>query len=693
MPRRSSPSLSGQERQEENLGHMHGGGGGTGGQTVMVVMKADQDLSDLSAIDWALTNVAGRGDRVIVLGVFNGIKKCCPGLPFRNTLGFMCYRVWVCLPNLHDVGKKMVDEQVLKAKEMYTRVYRNLQQTCKTRGVKLHLEIVPGHPLRQVAVQQALASKAEWVILDRHLKKSRHYFMKRLPCNLVLMTNNNQGSILALGPCWRLQKGSCSEACSADEKSSFATVSGLILSDLDRLASDNNTSEDSSDYTGSGDSDLSSHGGDQNQAAKFAESSKDSAVVYDLRTFRERLPPLVVGRKDGGGVSDDELFHSTSTSPQWSPGFGSPDQPSSSAAPICTRATIGGVLSLPLCSACKFKVPDFGPPKRISLDEIKEATNNFSNEYHLADCKLGTVFHGFLQDGQAISVKRLQVDPDTYPGDADFCSEIEILSLAHHVNVVTLIGFCIDEGERILVFEFACNKALSWHLSPLNSRNLSWSIRRKIALETARGLRYLHEECRAGSIVHGSMELNSVLLTHDYSPVICNFSQARLRPHLDKVPETGFTRATALGYLAPECRPSSSITTKSDVYSFGVMLLELINGGKATDPEVDPMASGELSVLDSIRRKLDMRAAYTLVDPELDGEYDEYELHCMIFAASQCIQTDSLLRPSMSKVLSILLGDQIDDEVDDQICIGGSSCNQVSAGSHFDMISAGVMVF
>jgi hypothetical protein len=299
----------------------------------------------------------------------------------------------------------------------------------------------------------------------------------------------------------------------------------------------------------------------------------------------------------------------------------------------------------PLCSVCNQKSPEFGKPvRRFTYAELQEATDNFNKNNYLAQGGYGSVYKGILQEGQLIAVKQHKIASSQ--GDKEFCAEVEVLSCAQHRNLVTLIGYCVEDHLRLLVYEFVCNGSLDRHLSSKNKEVLLWKHRQKIALGAARGIRYLHEECRVGCIVHRDMRPNNILLTHDFTPMVGDFGLARRQFNGETAEETRVIGT--FGYLAPEYAETGQITDKADVYAFGVVLLELITGCKAVDNSSN--ARGERCLTEWARPFLD-RYASELVDPRLRSSgYDEYEMHCMMHAASQCIKKDPTMRPRMTQV-------------------------------------------
>ncbi|CAM6112549.1 unnamed protein product [Calypogeia fissa] len=299
----------------------------------------------------------------------------------------------------------------------------------------------------------------------------------------------------------------------------------------------------------------------------------------------------------------------------------------------------------PLCSQCKIPGPRFGSDvTKFSYAELEEATNNFDQENYIAEGGYGFVYRGRLTNGQEIAVK--QYKAASSQGDDEFNSEVEVLKHAQHRNLVILVGYCKENEKRLLVYEFVCNKSLDVHLSAKTVNVLEWRWRWKIAVGAARGLRYLHEECRVGCIVHRDMRPNNILLTHDFVPMVGDFGLARSQPSGDEAEETRVIGT--LGYLAPEYAESGSITEKADVYSFGVVLLELITGRKAIDAT---RARGQTVLTEWARPMIRAGRMEEIVDPRLKEEYDIDEVNRMLDVAGLCISKNPDVRPRMSEVL------------------------------------------
>ncbi|KAM7526650.1 hypothetical protein LguiA_016552 [Lonicera macranthoides] len=314
----------------------------------------------------------------------------------------------------------------------------------------------------------------------------------------------------------------------------------------------------------------------------------------------------------------------------------------------------------PLCSVCKHNAPVFGrAPRKFSYSEIETATDGFSTDNFLAKGGYGKVYRGVLADGQVIAVKQhVMLNAQ---GASEFCCGVEVLSCAQHRNLVMLVGYCF-EIEWLLVYEFACNGSLDKHLYGTEKTEvMAWDNRMRVAIGSARGLRYLHEDCRVGCIVHRDFRPNNILLTHDYEPMVGDFGLARWQVDGQSGEDTSVIGA--FGYLAPEYTQTGLITEKADVYAFGVVLLELLTGIKASEFS---RKSGQqhnrrlfgvtVSVL-----FLAGRECTEIIDPQLENKYVVKEVEWMMHAASLCISPHPDQRPRMSKILKILEGDMPSD--------------------------------
>ncbi|KAF5949212.1 hypothetical protein HYC85_015169 [Camellia sinensis] len=216
-----------------------------------------------------------------------------------------------------------------------------------------------------------------------------------------------------------------------------------------------------------------------------------------------------------------------------------------------------------------------GMPTRFSYEELKVMTTNFDNK--LGEGGFGSVFQGTLSDGTNVAVKRLNGFGQV---KKSFLAEVETIGSTHHVNLVRLIRFSAEKSYRLLVYEYMSNGSLdTWIFQRHQDLTLGWQSRKKIIMDIAKGLTYLHEECRQ-KIFHLDIKPQNILLDECFNAKISGFGLSKL---IDKDQSQVVTmmRGT-LGYLAPEWL-SSIITEKVDVYSFGVVVLEMLCGRKNLD--------------------------------------------------------------------------------------------------------------
>ncbi|KAK9156006.1 hypothetical protein Sjap_003486 [Stephania japonica] len=279
---------------------------------------------------------------------------------------------------------------------------------------------------------------------------------------------------------------------------------------------------------------------------------------------------------------------------------------------------------------------------------LKLATKNFSEK--LGSGGFGSVFKGTLPDLTAIAVKRLE---GISQNQKQFRNEVSTIGLIQHVNLVRLRGFCSEGRKIMLVYDLMPNGSLEKHLfHQNNSRILNWQQRYQIAIGTARGLAYLHEECR-DRIIHCDIKPENVLLDADFSPKIADFGLAKLLGReFSRVLTT--VRGT-IGYLAPEWTSGVPITVKADVYSYGMMLFEIISGRRNLKRSKD----GKVWFFPTwAARKVISggQPVLSILDSKLEGNADIEELDRAFRVACWCIQEEEIQRPSMGQVVQILEG-------------------------------------
>ncbi|PWA76945.1 hypothetical protein CTI12_AA227520 [Artemisia annua] len=293
-----------------------------------------------------------------------------------------------------------------------------------------------------------------------------------------------------------------------------------------------------------------------------------------------------------------------------------------------------------------------GQLKRFSLREVQVATDSFSNKNILGRGGFGKVYKGRLADGSLVAVKRLK-EERSQGGELQFQTEVEMISMAVHRNLLRLKGFCMTPTERLLVYPYMANGSLASCLRgrPATQAALDWPIRKRIALGSAKGLAYLHEHCDP-KIIHRDVKAvaANILLDEEFEAVVGDFGLAKLMDYKDTHVTTA-VRGT-IGHIAPEYLSTGKSSEKTDIFGYGVMLLELITGQRAFD--LARLASDdEVMLLDWVKGLLRDKKLETLVDADLEDIYVDDEVEQLIQVALLCTQGTSLERPRMA-VLSEL---------------------------------------
>ncbi|KAL3323914.1 hypothetical protein AABB24_038207 [Solanum stoloniferum] len=289
----------------------------------------------------------------------------------------------------------------------------------------------------------------------------------------------------------------------------------------------------------------------------------------------------------------------------------------------------------------------------ISIQVLKNVTNNFSEDNILGRGGFGTVYKGELDDGTKIAVKRMENGIITGKGLAEFKSEIAVLTKVRHRHLVGLLGYCLDGNEKLLVYEYMPQGTLSSHLfnwAEEGLKPLEWTKRLTIALDVARGVEYLHSLAHQ-SFIHRDLKPSNILLGDDIRAKVADFGLVRLAPEGKGSIETRI--AGTFGYLAPEYAVTGRVTTKVDVFSFGVILMELITGRKALD-ESQPEESMHL-VTWFRRMHLNKDTFRKAIDPAIDlSEETVASVSTVAELAGHCSAREPYQRPDMGHAVNVL---------------------------------------
>ncbi|ESW25537.1 hypothetical protein PHAVU_003G044400 [Phaseolus vulgaris] len=290
-----------------------------------------------------------------------------------------------------------------------------------------------------------------------------------------------------------------------------------------------------------------------------------------------------------------------------------------------------------------------GNLKKFHFRELQLATKNFSSKNLIGKGGFGNVYKGYLQDGTVIAVKRLK-DGNAIGGEIQFQTEVEMISLAVHRNLLRLYGFCMTTTERLLVYPYMSNGSVASRLKAKPA--LDWPTRKRIALGAGRGLLYLHEQCDP-KIIHRDVKAANILLDDYCEAVVGDFGLAKLLDHRDSHVTTA-VRGT-VGHIAPEYLSTGQSSEKTDVFGFGILLLELISGQRAL--EFGKAANQKGAMLDWVKKIHQEKKIDLLVDKDLKNHYDRIELDEIVQVALLCTQYLPSHRPKMSEVVRMLEGD------------------------------------
>lgn len=290
----------------------------------------------------------------------------------------------------------------------------------------------------------------------------------------------------------------------------------------------------------------------------------------------------------------------------------------------------------------------------ISIQVLRQVTNNFSDENVLGRGGFGIVYKGELHDGTKIAVKRMESGVMGTKGLKEFQAEIAVLTKVRHRHLVALLGYCINGNERLLVYEYMPQGTLSQHLfewREYKTHPLSWKQRVSIALDVGRGVEYLHSLAQQ-SFIHRDLKPSNILLGDDMRAKVADFGLVKSAPDGKYSVETRL--AGTFGYLAPEYAATGRVTTKVDVYAFGVVLMELITGRKALD---ETMPDDRSHLVTWFRRVLISKENIVkAIDQTLDTDDEEtLESICKVAElAGHCTAREPYQRPDMGHAVNVL---------------------------------------
>lgn len=582
----------------------------------VVAYDATKDLKE-NEFKLAIHNILMRGDilscgnTLLVLGVLHTVQHP------------MGYQIRVCNDSAFSPNARGMEEVILKKVDLYVSMLLHSAQQCDDEGIDIKVKITAGSPVKKVILQEVMSGKANWCILDRHLRKDLKFYERSIPCKVVIIQDCLSVKVVRSHPI---------------VTSDIDVLEQKLFSSLWKSVEPFSTVQDSTNN-------------EQSVSTQGSHSASDVFPVSLSSASRHKLQegsPLVsdeaggsskqesTGKDSGGGHKNIAVSH---TFPK----------------PHSDMVRHDSSVKTILCAGCGLRTAMYiKQSMRFNFDDIKAATSEFSKESLLGEGGFGHVYKGHLKDGQVIAAK-LQKEASSQ-GYSEFRSEVHVLSFVRHKNIVMLLGYSSKENQNVVVYEYICNKSLEWHLLNESAALLEWHKRYAIAIGTAKGLRFLHEECRGGPIIHRDLRPSNILLTHDFVPMIGDFGLAKWKINDESI----HTRVLGtLGYLAPEYAENGIVSVRTDVYAFGIVLLQLISGRMV----IDEKQGQHQSLLQWAEPLLERLALHELIDPRIEDSFDTYELYHMVKAAYLCVRSKAEMRPSMGEVVRLLEGDHVQDLV------------------------------
>ncbi|KAK6916722.1 Protein kinase domain [Dillenia turbinata] len=587
-------------------------------KVVVVGIRVDSQSREL--ISWALVKVADPGDLVFAVHV--------------------CRKSDIAIKE-----KPLFDE--------YLEVYKGL---CNANNVDLTGEIFIGNSIKKVLVREAKKRQAVAVVVGISKPSAfggwaslAKYCAKQLPPNVEVFTIHN-GKVV-----FRRCNNNQLRGLKGDPRPSFYIMGTPTLCEIQSESDPEEASELEKSCRDFKDENFSS------SPLYSHKRSSSSSVSLPIEDTLQETPGWPLLRRTSSLTPKAEEARKMSVV-QWVMSLPNRSPPE-------TPQNQDGFCSSPKKNQFSSNMSDFSyqSPHSILYDsgelqkdlELRIKNNSscctwFNNMVGKGGCS--RVYKALLPDGKLVAAKVLKSSKEAWK---DFTLEVDIISSLKHKHIIPLLGVCVENNDLITIYDFVSRGSLeeTLHGATKGKSVLPWEVRFNVALGVADALNYLHNEC-SPPVIHRDVKSSNILLTDNFEPQLSDFGLAIWGPTASSF-QMNCDVVGTFGYLAPEYFMYGKVSDKIDVYSYGVVLLELISGRKPIGSEA---LKGKESLVMWAKPILESGDIQGIVDPTLDGKFNEAQMKRMVLAATLCITQRVRLRPKMSKILELLRGEIDIDE-------------------------------